>query len=101
MWPTTTTTTMTTNTTTTTQINSRKYPNHTKLAHRKHIDLFVLPSLQSCTLGGSLAKIIETTCDKKIGSNIFIIDKSCEKHTYNIGGVLDSETCLHVKYHHI
>jgi len=36
--------------------------------------------------GGALAKIVETTCDKKIGSNIFIIDKFCKKRIYNVRG---------------
>ncbi len=35
--------------------------------------------------GGALAKNLETTCDKKIGSNIFIVDKFCKKCTCNIG----------------
>ena len=35
--------------------------------------------------GRSLAKIVETTCDRKIRSNIFIVDKICKKRTYNIG----------------
>jgi hypothetical protein len=29
--------------------------------------------------GGALAKIVETMCDKKIGSNIFIVDKFFKK----------------------
>ena len=33
-----------------------------------------------------MAKFVETTCDKKIRSNIFIVDKFCKKHTYNIWG---------------
>ena len=36
--------------------------------------------------GMSLAKIVETMCDKKIRSNIFIVGKFCKKCTYNIGG---------------
>jgi hypothetical protein len=34
--------------------------------------------------GGSLANIVETTCNKKKGYNIFIVDKFCEKCTYNM-----------------
>ena len=30
--------------------------------------------------GGSLVKVVETTCNKKIRSNIFIIDKFCKKY---------------------
>ena len=42
-----------------------------------------------CT-GRSLAKIGETLCDKKkIGSDIFIVDKFCKKkkHAYDVGGL--------------
>ena len=36
-------------------------------------------------LRGALAKVLETTCDWKIGFNIFILDKFCRKCTCNIG----------------
>ena len=34
----------------------------------------------------SPAKIVETTCDKKIGSNIFVADKFCKKTVHIIQG---------------
>ena len=49
--------------------------------------ILVMP-LGSCILptGRSLAKIVETTCDKKKRSNIFIVEKFCKEDTSNIGG---------------
>ena len=50
---------------------------------------------------GSLAKILETMCDIKIGYiYIFIVDIFCKKHTNNVRG-LNNEICLHVTWHHI
>ena len=46
--------------------------------------------------------LVQTMCDKKIGSNVSIVDNFYKKKTYiQYKGFLNNETCLHVKDHHI
>jgi hypothetical protein len=41
--------------------------------------------IDKLSLGEITGKFFRTTCDKKIGSNIFIVDKFCKKCTCKIG----------------